>query len=149
MAAKSNGSTVLMSLHPEFAERILDGSKKAEFRRIRPADPISCVVIYATQPEQRVVGFFDVEDVVSDTPESLWARYGGVAGIDAIRFRAYFSSRSTGHAIGVAVAYRLIEPVPLSQLLPAGRPPQSFQYLGEDALARLRRMPAAVSAGEA
>lgn len=131
-----------MSLHPEFAERILDGSKTVEFRRARPAAPFRYVAIYATQPVQLVVGFFRVGALDSDNPEALWRRYKHVAGVDAARFRNYFATRLTGHAIPVDTVYRLVSPVPLTRLLPSGRPPQSFQYLPTGALARLRDMPA-------
>ncbi len=137
----STGRAALISLHPEFAERILSGSKRVEFRRTRFSCPVETVVIYATAPIQRVVGFFDVETFDADRPAALWRRYGAVAGIDARRFAEYFAGRDTGYAICVARAYALKTPLDLGEFMGIERPPQSFQYIGRSVVGSLRSHP--------
>lgn len=129
-----------MSLHPEFADAILAGKKRVEFRRTRFCSEVSCVVIYATAPVQRIVGFFEVLELDSASPNTLWRRYRNVSGIDAQRFRDYFAGRPIGHAIRVHKAFSLRDPVPLEVVAPSGRPPQSFQYLAGEVVDRLRRL---------
>ncbi|WP_369009144.1 ASCH domain-containing protein, partial [Escherichia coli] len=47
---------VLLSIKPEFAEKILNGTKRFEFRKGIFKNPqISTVVIYATMPLGKVV----------------------------------------------------------------------------------------------
>ncbi|HDU3828587.1 TPA: ASCH domain-containing protein, partial [Klebsiella pneumoniae subsp. pneumoniae] len=61
---------VLLSIKPEFAEKILDGTKRFEFRKgIFKNQEISIVVIYATMPLGKVVGQFQIETILSGEPE--------------------------------------------------------------------------------
>jgi hypothetical protein len=54
-------ASVLLSIKPEFVEKIFSGLKKYEFRRvIFKSKSVSRVVIYASSPVQRVVGEFAV-----------------------------------------------------------------------------------------
>ena len=58
---------VLLSIKPEFAEKILNGTKRFEFRKGIFKNPqISTVVIYATMPLGKVVGQFRIESILSD-----------------------------------------------------------------------------------
>lgn len=48
---------VLMSIKPEFADKIFDGSKRYEFRRMIFKQPaVKKVVVYASAPVQMVIG---------------------------------------------------------------------------------------------
>jgi predicted transcriptional regulator len=118
-----------MSIRPQFANAILDGSKTVEFRKRRLAGDVTRVVIYITSPVQAVVGEFTVADQVVASPQTLWRRYRLVAGIDRASFFKYFdgSSDAVGILIDAVVQYK--EPQTLRQFDPSMRPPQSFQYL--------------------
>ncbi len=50
MGASATGRHVVMSVHPRFAEAIMDGRKKIEFRKRPLADDVSVVWVYATAP---------------------------------------------------------------------------------------------------
>ena len=57
---------VLLSIKPEFVEKIFDGSKKYEYRKVLPKrTDISVIVIYASAPVQRVVGEFRINEIFS------------------------------------------------------------------------------------
>lgn len=128
MDNNADSRVALLSLHPEWAQAILEGRKTVEFRRSAPAHDISHVVIYATKPVGQVVGYFTVASVTSGSPTSLWARFGGRAAISRRRFRTYFRSKSTGYAIEVGKVVRLKSPVALDDIGNV-RPPQNFCYL--------------------
>src|SRR5262249_46812686 len=96
MGSRATARVVLMSIHPEFAQGILGGEKRVEFRRTRFAAAISHVVIYATKPVQQVIGFFKVAGVEQATPRELWRRYKSEGGIPRDLFRAYYRRRSIG-----------------------------------------------------
>ncbi|ECX8367725.1 ASCH domain-containing protein, partial [Salmonella enterica] len=108
---------VLLSIKPEFAEKILDGSKRFEFRKgIFKNRSINTVVIYATMPLGKVVGQFSIESILSDAPEDLWIKTQKYAGISKTFFDNYYSGRSTAYAIKVGDVERFETPLPLSAL---------------------------------
>ena len=120
---------VLLSIKPEFAERIFDGSKKYEFRKAIFKNPhVKTVVVYASSPVQRVIGEFDIETILSDTPENLWKRTKEFSGISEDFFFNYFSDRNIGFAIKVKKTRRYREPRCLRTSYDIS-PPQSFCYL--------------------
>ena len=50
---------VVLSIKPEFANKIFDGSKKFEFRKvIFKNEKIKTVIVYASSPVQKVIGGF-------------------------------------------------------------------------------------------
>jgi predicted transcriptional regulator len=120
--------TVLLSIKPEYAERIFDGSKRFEFRRAIFKQPVKRVVVYASSPERRVIGEFEVEDVIHDYVESLWRCTEHAAGISEDCFFGYFADRNKGYAIKIGATTRYEEPRPL-HLVYACQAPQSFVYV--------------------
>lgn len=129
MDKKQAARCVLMSIKPQFANAILDGSKKVEFRKRRLANDIQKAYMYVTAPVKAIQGEFDVGNQVVGTPEELWARFAGVAGIDRQSFFDYFSTAALAVGIEVGAVKRYTEPVPLDVLDPGGRAPQSVKYL--------------------
>ena len=127
-----------MAIHPEYAEKILTGRKTIEFRKIRFATTVTHIVIYATRPVQRVVGFFKVLGVDLAAPPELWRRYQRVGGVGKASFEAYYQRRDRGVAIKVGEVVGLRKPRSLSSLRLSVAPPQSFRYLPPVALDALR-----------
>lgn len=118
-----------MSIRPQFVGRILDGSKRVEFRRRPLADDITTVVMYTTAPVMAVQGEFEIDRQVIGTPQELWDQFADCAGIDEDDFFAYYAG--TDRAVGIAIerVNRYPEPVALHDVDPGGRPPQSVKYL--------------------
>ena len=129
LASQPDRRIALMSIRPQFAAAILDGSKRVEFRKRPLAADIGTVVIYATKPVGAVVGEFVVGEQAVGKPEELWVRFAEVAGIDREGFFNYYdgSARAVGIVIGRVDRYD--QPRPLSEVHPGARPPQSFKYL--------------------
>lgn len=122
---------VLLSIKPEFAEKILNGKKRFEFRKVLFKNPdVKTIVIYATMPVGKVVGEFDIDEILSEGPKKLWSLTSDFAGIPHIYFKEYFEGRTIGHAIKVTKVRRYRNPLSLDQVLPSGIAPQSFCYLG-------------------
>lgn len=120
---------VLLSIKPEFAERIFDGSKKYEFRKAIFKNPdVKTVVVYASSPVQRVIGEFDIETILSDAPENLWKETQEFSGITEDFFFDYFSKRDVGFAIKVKKVRRYNKPRCLRTSYNVS-PPQSFCYV--------------------
>lgn len=121
---------VLLSIKPQYAHSILDGTKKYEFRRRVHIDPrVHTVVIYATMPVGKVIGEFSIKDIHSDHPDTLWEITKDFSGITKSFFLEYFTGREVGHAIEVKKVKKYRKPRELSDFLPSGVAPQSFAYL--------------------
>ncbi len=120
---------VLLSIKPEFALKIFDGSKRYEYRRvIFKRTEVTTVVVYASDPIKKVIGEFDIGDILHEDPEVLWANTGEQAGITKKRFLEYFENKTKGYAIKVKEARIYDTPIPLNKLI-VFWPPQSFRYV--------------------
>ena len=51
----SKTSKIIMSIHPEFVDKIIKGEKKFEYRKTQPRGWIDNLVIYSTYPVKQVV----------------------------------------------------------------------------------------------
>ena len=126
---------VLLSIKPEFAEKILSGQKEYEFRKtpITKADAVDKVILYASSPVQRIVGTFKINEIVSGSPKELWERYGGKSGIDGQqRFMEYYRGKQEGYAIEIKDPQRLPTKIDPTEYINEFTPPVSFQYVGEE-----------------
>lgn len=116
---------VLLSIKPKFADLILSGKKKYEFRRaIFKQKDVKKVVMYASAPISKIVGEFEVDSVISDAPDKLWKKTERWSGINEEYFNEYFDDKKIGYAIKIKKAKRYRSMRELGH-----RPPQSFQYL--------------------
>ena len=121
---------VLLSIKPEFVEKIFDGTKCYEFRKVMfKESQVSKIVIYASQPVQKVVGEFEIDEVLSLHPENLWEHTKDSSGIEREYFDEYFEDKSVGHAIKIKAAKKYDQPLDLFESFNVSRPPQSFQYV--------------------
>jgi len=121
--------TVLLSVKPEYADRILEGTKRFEFRRSAFASPVDEILIYATSPIKRIVGYFRMDFVHKGSPRSLWSRYSRYAGIGKAKYFSYFSQAKRAFAIQIESAKRFATDVDPRSLWPDFFPPQNFKYV--------------------
>lgn len=123
---------ILLSIKPQHAHNILNGTKKYEFRRrVHRDSRVHTVVIYATKPLGKVVGEFSIKRVHSAPPETLWEKTKNFSGITKNLFSEYFNGKEIGHAIEVKKVKKYRKPMELSDFLPSGVAPQSYAYLPE------------------
>ena len=121
---------VLLSIRPEFIEKIFSGLKRYEFRRVMfKSRNVNKVVVYASHPVQRVVGEFEVGEILALNRKELWQQTGRFSGIAKAYFDEYFADKETAYAIEIKAAKRYLRPMALEYLCPSARPPQSFMYL--------------------
>src|SRR5258708_29355076 len=121
---------VLLSIKPEHAANILNGSKRFEFRKAGfRHHSVRTVVIYETKPTGKIVGEFDVDDIFADLPDNVWSRTSHAAGISEEQFAHYFKGKDLAFAIKVGKVRRYRQPKDLHAVLPGGVAPQSFCYL--------------------
>lgn len=124
--------SVLMSIKPEFAFKILEGDKKCEFRRIPPRRAPLRVFIYVSSPYQRIIGFGEVCSVIEEEVEVLWEKYGSWGGIEKRAFLDYFKGSQRGSALVFSEVRKYPVFIKPRGILPNFTPPQNFYYLGEE-----------------
>lgn len=124
---------LLLSIHPEHAENIFSGIKKAELRRIRPRlSKGSMVYVYASSPRKALIGAFEVANVIADHPKTLWYQVQEYAALTRERFDEYYHGAVMGYAIMIDKVWRLNQTISLEHLrkkLPGFQPPQGYRYL--------------------
>jgi predicted transcriptional regulator len=121
---------VILSIKPQYAEKILDGTKRFEFRKAGfSMSGVTTVVIYATKPIGKVVGEFEIDKIHVDAPSKIWSKTKLHAGIDKKFFDEYYKDRSVAVAIGVGKVKKYTRAKELSSLGAGITPPQSFRYL--------------------
>ena len=68
----SEMTIALLPIHPEYANAILDGLKKVEFRKRLFKKDVQRILIYACHPVMSLVGYFDVDDITETTPKNIF-----------------------------------------------------------------------------
>lgn len=120
---------VLLSIKPEFANKIFDGTKKFEFRKsIFKNKNVKTIVVYASSPVQQVIGEFEIEKILNFDLDTLWHLTQDFSGISEDFFYEYFADREVGYAIKVKKPKRYSKAKDLKKEFNLF-PPQSFAYL--------------------
>lgn len=132
VASNKTNQVAVLSINPRYAEQILTGNKRVEFRKTRINESISHVIIYATSPRSEVVGFFEVDNIEEGNPVDFWKRYHKISGLHEEDYWAYYQRTCKGYAIHIGHVYVLSHPQPLKTLLGYSIIPQSFCYTGKE-----------------
>ena len=128
----------LLSIHPEYVERIKTGQKRYEYRRIAFRRAVDRIIIYATHPYSCIVGEAKVFCVLQDSKEKVWEKTHLYAGIKKEAYLNYFKGRETAFAYGIT-DFRIYPERKKLQDIGLSRAPQSFYYLKREQYERLTR----------
>jgi len=122
--------SVLLSIKPAFAERIFDGSKQFEFRRrIFRNREVKKVIVYVTSPVSKVIGEFEIENILELEIPRLWEETKEFSGIPKDHFESYFHGRTLGYAIKIGKTRRYETPLELKANFNVKYAPRSFVYV--------------------
>lgn len=121
-------AAMLLSIKPQFVEKILDGTKKYEFRTRKCRNDIRKVLLYATAPKSMVVGEAEIEDVLVGSPTEIWEETSQWSGISASFFEEYYRNRNEAVAYKLRNVISYAAPKPLTEY-GVTHVPQSFIYL--------------------
>jgi predicted transcriptional regulator len=92
---------VILAIKPMYAERILVGRKRFEYRRkCRCIRGGTVVLMYATAPVQAIVGHFTAGEVIRGNPPDVWRQSFHGAGIERPHYEEYFAGAAEACAIG-------------------------------------------------
>jgi predicted transcriptional regulator len=120
---------VLLSIKPEFAEKIFEGTKKYEFRKIifKNKD-VNKVIVYASSPLKYIIGEFEIESILNDNVDKIWEKTCDTSGISKEFYYTYFANSRKAYAIKIGNVKRYKRKKLLSEYK-INCAPQSFVYL--------------------
>lgn len=120
---------VILSIKPEFANKIFEGTKKYEFRRAIFKNPdVKKVVVYSSSPVQKIIGEFEIDRIITHNLELLWSKTRKHSGISENYFFQYFGDKKLGFAIKIKNTKLYQKPKCIREDYNLF-PPQSFLYL--------------------
>jgi predicted transcriptional regulator len=126
-------TAVLMSIKPAYADMIFQGRKTIELRRVCPKIcKGDIVLVYVSGPRMALVGGFEVEGVVCESPSKLREHHLHSSGVSKVIFDAYFSDSQTAYGIQIGRTWQFDKPAELHALRKRKggfRPPQSYRYI--------------------
>ena len=118
----------MISINPEYVEKIISGEKKYEYRTKAAKKDVDKIIIYETTPVKKVVAAAEILDVLIMRPNELWELTKAQAGITKSFFMSYFKGKKVAYAykIGRVTVYR--RPMELAAF-GVKSAPQSFVYV--------------------
>ena len=124
---------LIISIHPHYAQMILDGSKRYEYRKMIPIrNDIDRVYIYATKPICRIVGEFILDGIISDTPQKVWTATARQGGITEAFFNSYFKGKDKAYALKIGKVIKYNNPINPKEVFTDFTPPQNFMYTNKN-----------------
>lgn len=116
---------LIISIKPQFVDKILKGEKKYEFRRRIYKQDVDKIYIYQTLPDAGIVAHFTPGEIIKDTPENLWNNFKDVSGTTRESLLTYLHDKDEAYAIEITDLK--IYDVPI---IPEGiQAPQSYKYI--------------------
>jgi predicted transcriptional regulator len=120
---------ILLSIKPEYSNKIFSGEKKFEFRKKIPKHKFEIVYVYESQPTKKIVGFFSIKNIISGSPEDIWNRCWKTGGIEEEKYFKYCGNKKVIYAFEIDKTVRFESPVNPLELNPKFIPPQNYVYL--------------------
>ena len=125
---------VILSIKPEFANKIFNGTKKFEFRRtLFKNKKVKKIVVYASSPISKVIGEFEIDRIFHEELDQLWNQTSKFSGISEDYYVQYFNGKESGYAIEVKNPKKYKIGLCIKQNFGLN-PPQSFAYLQESTI---------------
>ena len=82
--------SIILAIKPKYAEAILSGQKKYEFRKTHFPRDVRLALLYSSNRIERITGWFTIRERVEDSPDEIWHKYGEGGGITKEEFCQYY-----------------------------------------------------------
>ena len=119
---------ILLAINPEYVDKILDGSKKYEYRKTIAKKNINSILIYKTHPYKEIVAEVQIIKILATKPNKLWNETKYSSGISKSFFNKYFFGRDIAYAYQLGKIKNFKKPKKLSDY-GIKFTPQSFIYV--------------------
>ena len=94
-------STILMSIKPEYVDKIFFGNKKYEYRKKLCKENINKIIVYSSSPVKKVIGELIIKQVLYDKKKNIWDKTNIYGGISKEKYDKYYDK------CDYAVAYEI------------------------------------------
>ena len=121
----------ILSIKPQFVNEIIAGRKGYEFRKQGFKQEVAIIYVYASSPICRIVGEFELGDILEGTPEHIWSLTANRSGISKSYFDHYFMSRDISFALEIRSFKHYKTPIDPYTSIEGFHAPQSFCYTEE------------------
>lgn len=139
MDSRKTKKVIAVAISPKYAHAILSGKKSVEFRRNGTPTDILYIVLYSTNPEQKIIGYCEVNSCVVEPTQVLWRDFGKYGFIDEDAFNDYYKGQDTGKCYLITKSFKFTRPVSLSNCKSFTSAPQSFVYMKKTEWRNLKR----------
>ncbi len=134
--------SIILSIKPKYAEKILSKEKKMELRRKlwNQKRIIKKAYIYVSSPTKKLVGFIEIESVFKDRIEFIWLYSKNFSCLSKREFDQYFLGCSHGSVIVIKTVKNFKNPIDPKEIILDFKPPQNFCYVSKDLDKRLMKI---------
>ncbi len=120
---------IILSVKPKYALKILEGKKTYELRKTLFKNPeINKVLVYASSPISKIIGEFEIEEIIHLELNELWKIVKDKSEVDKKFYDEYFQNREKGYAIGIKNVKKYINYIDIFEEFGI-KAPQSFAYI--------------------
>lgn len=119
---------ILISIKPEYVEKIFNGTKKYEYRTKLAKRDVDKLVVYCTAPVKKVIGEVDVTNTLTEKPDVLWKKTKEFSGLSKDGYEKYFKTHKEANAYALSNPRVFKKPKSLTDY-GIESAPQSFYYI--------------------
>ena len=129
-------NNIILSIHPQYAQLIENGSKIYEIRT-RKANIAkgTRIWIYKTLPVATISSYAELDDILVLTPEIAWGKYANDMCIPQKLFNEYVKDKKEIYLLRIKNVKKTKKNITLEELrkkIPPFYPPQFFKKLDEN-----------------
>lgn len=130
MHSRGNMNDIVISIHPEYVNKILTGEKSIELRRRRMNISVGTRIwIYSTLPHGKIVATASICNIEETTPAHAWKAYSKNLCINHEQYHSYTEKSDSVYLLHLNDLRELTYHIPLSKLRSVYskfQPPQFF-----------------------
>ena len=123
-------SKILMSIKPEYVDKIFSGAKKYEYRKRMCKEKIDTIIVYSSSPIQKVVGELKIKQILYDKKSIIWDKTNKYSGISKTKYDEYYEKCDNAVAFEIERATLYDTPKFLNDYKIKAAP-QSYVYIKE------------------
>lgn len=120
---------ILLSIKPQFVDKIRCGEKLYEYRKSIFKDKnVATILIYSSAPVKKIVAECQIESVISGSPKLIWKQTKQNGGVTEAFFNKYFQGKKVAYAIKLSNIFFYPQSISLEDI-GVEYAPQSFRYV--------------------
>lgn len=119
---------IVIAINPEYVKKIINGTKKYEYRTRVAKQDVNKLIIYETAPIKKIVAEVEIVEILVMKPNDLWNKTKESSGITKKFFDKYFKNKKIAYAYHLGNVKVYDEP---KELIEFGlkSAPQSYVYV--------------------